>query len=114
MNVREATAEEAPTVESILNAAMLEVPEEGTQYVACEGERILGSLVLIENEIDAIAVRPGRRGQGVGRALVAHVAGECETIFAHFDPKVRPFYEKLGFDIEEGVDGRLCGTRNSD
>lgn len=111
MRVREATDEEVPTVESILNAAMLEVPAGGTRYVACEEDRVLGALILIENEIDAIAVRPGRRGQGVGRALVAHVAGERETLVARFDPNVRPFYESLGFEIEDAAEGRLRGIR---
>ncbi|ADD05487.1 GNAT family acetyltransferase [Natrialba magadii ATCC 43099] len=78
--------------------------------------------------IAAIAVRRRHRGQGIGRALVAHVLesepqsqtepesqsqsqsqsqSESESgsdlerrVTAHFDAAVRPFYESLGFAIE--------------
>jgi len=38
---------------------------------------ILGTLVLDGTAIAAVAVRPRRRGQGVGTALVRAAAGRC-------------------------------------
>lgn len=107
--VREATAEEEPTARSILNAAMLEVDDgtadRSTVLVAVDDGRVIGALVLDDEAIDAVAVRPGRRGQGVGSALVEAAASRHENLTASFDPGVRPFYESLGFDVDCGEDG---------
>ncbi|WP_178915795.1 GNAT family N-acetyltransferase [Natronomonas gomsonensis] len=110
MRVEEATSEEVTAARAICNAAMLELDEavlaEGTVLVAREDARVLGALVLDGNEIDAVAVRPGRRGQGVGSALVEAAADRRPELTAEFDPSVRPFYEPLGFDID--CDGERC------
>jgi GNAT superfamily N-acetyltransferase len=110
MRVEEATPEAEPTVRAICNAAMLElddaVLERGTILVAREDGRTLGALVLDDAEIDAVAVRPGRRGQGVGSALVTAAAERRSELVAEFDPGIRPFYESLGFDIDCG--GERC------
>ncbi|WP_336134587.1 GNAT family N-acetyltransferase [Natronomonas amylolytica] len=112
-DVRVATADDESTVRSICNAAMLEVPEaavrEGTTQVAVDDDRILGALVLDGQEIEAVAVRPGRRGQGIGTALVEAAAERRDELTAGFDPGVRPFYEKLGFEVE-CEDGRCRGV----
>lgn len=104
MKVREAAPTEATTARSILDAAMLAVDEatfEGaTVLVATEDDRILGAAVLADGAVDAIAVRPGRRGQGIGTALVEAAAERRTPLTVRFDPPVRPFYESLGFDIE--------------
>ncbi|MEF8915087.1 GNAT family N-acetyltransferase [Natronomonas sp.] len=108
--VRAARPDEEATVRSICNAAMLEMPEaavrEGTVLVAVDDERILGALVLDGEEIEAVAVRPGRRGQGIGSALVAAAADRRDELTAGFDPSVRPFYEKLGFEVS--CEGGRC------
>lgn len=110
--IRVARPDEEATVRSICNAAMLEVPEaavrEGTVLVAVDEDRILGTLVLDGEEIEAIAVRPGRRGQGIGSALVEAAAERRDELTASFDPGVRPFYEKLGFEVD-CEDGRCRG-----
>jgi GNAT superfamily N-acetyltransferase len=102
--VRAARSDEEATVRSICNAAMLEMPEaalgEGTVLVAVDDGRILGALVLDGEEIEAVAVRPGRRGQGIGSTLVEAAADRRAELTAGFDPGVRPFYEKLGFEVE--------------
>ena len=113
MKVRRATDETA-AVRGILAAAMLEVEgaalEEGTTLIAAVEGRLLGALVLDGEEIVAVAVRPGRRGQGVGTALVEAAAARRERLTADFDLEVRPFYESLGFDVE-CADGRCRGVR---
>ena len=115
MEVRRA-ANETAAVRGILDAAMLRVEdaaiEEGTTLVAAVEGRLLGALVLDGEEIVAVAVRPGRRGQGVGTALVEAAAARRERLTAGFDPGVRPFYESLGFEIECD-DGRCRGLRRA-
>jgi GNAT superfamily N-acetyltransferase len=115
VTVRPATPGDRPTVRSICNAAMLDLEERplrhGLVLVAVDEGRLLGALILDGNEIDAIAVRPGRRGQGIGRALV-EAATRCRPeLRAGFNPGVRPFYEALGFDIDCS-EGRCRGTRS--
>jgi GNAT superfamily N-acetyltransferase len=112
--IREATSGDKTTVRAICNAAMLELDErvlaEGTVLLAHDEGRVLGALVLDGAEIDAIAVRPGRRGQGIGSSLVAAAADRRSELTAEFDSSVRLFYESLGFDTDcEG--GRCRGRR---
>ncbi|GGM59289.1 GNAT superfamily N-acetyltransferase [Halarchaeum rubridurum] len=63
--------------------------------------------------VDAIAVTRRRRARGVGTALVTAAAERWRPLSADFDADVRPFYEKLGFEIgaldgdEERHRGRL-------
>jgi len=91
-------------------------------------ERVDGVLVPADGtdpvavRVEAIAVRHGRRGRGIGRALLeaaAEVAAERAPpgvdprVTAAFDDRVRPFYEACGFGIERR-DGRLWGTRMAD
>ena len=116
MEVRRAAGETA-AVRGILDAAMLRVEdaalEEGTTLVAAVEGRLLGALVLDGEEIVAVAVRPGRRGQGVGTALVEAAADRRERLTAGFDPGVRPFYESLDFEIE-CEDGQCRGLRGGE
>ena len=115
MKVRR-VADETAAVRGILDAAMIRVEDaalkEGTTLVAAVENRLLGALVLDGEEIVAVAVRPGRRGQGVGTALVEAAADRRERLTAGFDPGVRPFYESLGFEIECD-DGRCWGLRGA-
>ncbi|MCY4729494.1 GNAT family N-acetyltransferase [Natronomonas gomsonensis] len=110
MRVEEATPGAETAVRAICNAAMLELDEavlaEAAVLVAREDDRVLGALVLNGTEIDAVAVRPGRRGSGIGSALVEAAADQRPELTAEFDLGVRPFYESLGFDID--CDGGRC------
>lgn len=76
---------------------------------------ILGVLALDREKITAIAVRPGRRGQGIGSALVRTALASRGTLIAEFDPRVRPFWETLGFEItqQKGTE-RLRGRKTAD
>lgn len=112
MSVRPATDGDLPAVRSICNAAMLELHDgvlrHGLVLVAVDDDRVLGTLVLDGSTIHAIAVRPGRRDQGIGTSLV-EAATRCRpTLTASFDPDVRPFYDSLGFDVECSA-GRCTG-----
>jgi GNAT superfamily N-acetyltransferase len=112
MRVRPATVAEYPTARSILEAALLTVESgllrRASVLIAVEEGRVLGALVLRGSEIEAVAVRPGRRGQGIGTALVEAAAARRPAVVAGFDPAVRPFYDRLGFEIRR-VDGRCQG-----
>ena len=112
--VRSAVPGEYVTVRSILEAALLEVEagllRRSSVLVAVEDDRILGALVLRGSEIEAIAVRPGRRGQGIGSTLVRRAADRRPRLSAEFDPALRAFYASLGFDIVR-ENGRCRGVR---
>lgn len=113
MEVREARGDEPGAARAIMDAAMLETGAvdrpEAVTLVAVESGRVLGGLVVVGTEIEAVAVRPGRRGQGVGRALVAAAADRRPRLEAGFDPGVRAFYESLGFEVT-CADGRCRGV----
>ncbi len=87
----------------------------GRLLVAAEEGRLLGALLLEPRddgaEIDAVAVLPGRRGQGIGTALVRAAADHHGRLVAEFDPRVRPFWASLGFEIGPADDpDRLLGV----
>lgn len=119
---REATLEELSAVMGILDGAMLEIDvsrvrariAEGRVLVAVADGRLLGAVVWIPRDdrrhVEAIAVRPGRRGQGIGTALVHEILDGTTGLTAEFDAAVRPFYAALGFELEAIVDGRYRGT----
>lgn len=64
-----------------------------------DGGPLLGALVLVGDRIAALAVRPGRRGQGIGAALVAAAARRRDRLTGRAPAAVREFYETLGFDV---------------
>jgi GNAT superfamily N-acetyltransferase len=82
-----------------------------TTYVALAGDELLGSVTLVEHDMDThrelspwlagLYVEPSRRGQGVGSALVRHTvqkAGEMgiARLYLYSGP-ARSFYERLGW-----------------
>nr|WP_276261663.1 GNAT family N-acetyltransferase [Haloglomus sp. DT116] len=96
--------------------AALEVDREAVMagerevLVAVTDGRVLGALVLDGERIEAVAVRPGRQGQGIGSGLVAAAAAHRERLVAEFDAKLRHFYENLGFDAETEGEQRCRGV----
>ncbi|WP_159904606.1 GNAT family N-acetyltransferase [Salinirussus salinus] len=106
--VREATVADLPDVLNVVDGAALRVDVDslreriasGDVLVAVEEGRVLGTLVLDGDRIAAVAVRRGRRDQGIGTALVEAAADRRDRLVAEFDARVRPFWESLGFDIE--------------
>jgi GNAT superfamily N-acetyltransferase len=111
--IRAAVPSEYVTARSIFEAALLEVAPGALRLssvlLACDDDRILGALVLRGSEIEAIAVRPGRRGQGIGSALLEEASNRRPHLSAGFDPSVRPFYTTFGFDVS-CEDGRCFGV----
>lgn len=118
VTVRPAAPDDLPGVLGVFDGGALETDtdqvrasiDRGDAFVAVRTDAdatVLGAVVLVPAadgesvaEIDAIAVRRRRRGQGIGRALVAAAAADrYDRLLAEFDASVRPFYESLGFEI---------------
>jgi GNAT superfamily N-acetyltransferase len=113
MYVRPATADELPAVRYVLDGALLEVDSRALEdaihsdevlVAVRESDRtdelVLGTLVLADAEVLAIAVRKRRRDRGIGSALVAAAAKRYDTLTAEFHSRVRPFWESVGFAVE--------------
>jgi GNAT superfamily N-acetyltransferase len=118
VGIRAARVDELPDVLNVLDGAMLETDtgrlrgaiDRGAVLVAvADGERVLGALVLDGEEVTAVAVRQRRRGQGVGTALVEAAASQRDRLVAEFDPRVRPFWEDLGFVIRPAAGPSAVG-----
>ena len=127
--VRPAIEADLVAVMRLLDAAVLEADasvvsdriDDDAVLVALADSRIVGTLVLADTHVDAIAVQQERRGRGIGTELVEAAAASVDgALTADFDDAVRPFYASLGFDIEtkddensdsDRFDGRLRGTR---
>ncbi|POG56823.1 GNAT family N-acetyltransferase [Haloferax marisrubri] len=115
--VREGDPDELVAVMRVLDAGLLEADAgevrdrlaAGDCLVAEASGRVVGALVLDGDYIDAVAASPSRRGRGVGTALVRAALDRRGRLVADFDGGVRPFYESLGFDIEER---NRSGSRN--
>lgn len=91
--------------------AIRERIDAGDALVAAVDGLIVGALVRDGDRVVAVATRRRWRGRGVGAALVSAAAAERARLVAEFDPRVRPFYASLGFEIEpvDGDEGRLRG-----
>lgn len=120
MQIQESTADELAEVASIIDGAALQIDIDylapairtGNVLVATRPDGpILGAVVLEGTEIRAIAVRPGRRGQGIGTELVEAAAARREELLARFVPAVRSFWESVGFVVTETETNRLQGVR---
>ncbi|WP_317988537.1 GNAT family N-acetyltransferase [Haloprofundus salilacus] len=118
--VRVAADDELVDVMRVLDGAVLEIDAEtvetrlGTDavLVAERDGHIIGALVRDGDHVDAVAVRRQHRADGVGSALVRAALERTDRLTADFDPRVRQFYESLGFEITER-DGRLWAEKHS-
>jgi GNAT superfamily N-acetyltransferase len=120
VEVRPAGADELPDARNVFDGGLLQVDHDvladavndGRVLVAVTASgTVLGALVLDGEEIPAVAVRRRRRDQGIGTALVDAARDRPGRLVAEFDERVRPFWESLGFAVENaGVEGRYRGT----
>lgn len=122
VRVRPATESERAAVANVIDGAALELADDALRdaiateaaLVAVTGEddRVLGALVLDGVRILAVAVRPNRRGQGIGTRLVTAAAERRDRLVAECDESVRPFWDSLEFAIESADEsGRYVGVR---
>jgi GNAT superfamily N-acetyltransferase len=121
VSVRRAREGDLLALLRVLEGAMLEVganqvrrrTESGEALVAQVEGRVVGALVRDGDHVEAVAIHPDRRRAGIGRTLVETALAETGRLTAAFRDDVRPFYEKLGFEIEEREAGeeRLWGER---
>jgi GNAT superfamily N-acetyltransferase len=116
--IRAATAEDHDDVLRVLEGALLDVAPERVDASVARGETLVaertaavGALVRDGERVVAVAVTPSLRGRGVGRALVERAHADAGRLVATFDPRVRGFYEALGFAVEPTGEGRLRGVR---
>lgn len=120
--VRTATPADGVAVLRVLDGALLDVDPDRVReridadeaLVAARDGHAVGALVRDGDEVLAVAVRRRWRGRGVGRALVERALGTAGRLTAEFDPRVRGFYESLGFEVAPvGGDAadRLRGVR---
>ncbi len=120
MVVRQAGSDDLVVVMRLLDAAVLETDVDDVRTRIGDGDVLIheadgppsGVLVLDGRTVVAIAVRPERRDEGIGRRLVTAARDRRGPLTAEFDARVLPFYESLGFDIrllDEGPD-RYRGT----
>jgi GNAT superfamily N-acetyltransferase len=113
MNVCVASDADLAAVMNVLDGAAMEISAE-TVRAAIDRDRVLvarsaagtvlGAIVGGERDhlvrILAIAVRPGRRGDGIGSALIQAAHDRWGPLEAEFDPDLAPFYRNSGFAIE--------------
>lgn len=118
--VEPATPADRLDVLRVLDAAMLETDAAtvddriaAADAIVARSTRtdgVVGALVAVRPDpdrlhVDAVAVRPARRGRGIGSALVAAAVDRgasdpaIETVSARFDADLRAFYEALGFRV---------------
>jgi sulfur carrier protein ThiS len=119
VSVRGADPADHLDVMRILDGAMLSADADTVRdriaadetLVATLDGRVVGALVRDGDRVTAVATRRRYRDRGVGSALIAAALADRPRLVADFDPRVRPFYESLGFDIEAvgDGDGRLRG-----
>ena len=98
---------------------LLEHPERGRAWLAHEGGRIAGYVVLtlgwsleyrgLDAFVDELYVTPARRGRGLGRRLLEELLRECRRLGVralHLEverdkPEAQALYRKLGFEDHE-------------
>ncbi len=106
-------------------------PDRGRMLVARDGEHVIGLLQLVEGdlhgeaEVKSIAVQEDRRGEGIGRMLLARAADlsrerGCSTLLvatAAADTRALRFYQLAGFrmlDVERDAFKPETGYPNID
>lgn len=112
VSIRPAAEPEAIDVIRLFEGALLTVDftnlrdaiAHGAVFVAIRADRVVGAVYLDSDRnpahVEAIAVHPSHRHEGIGSQLLVHAASREGAITAAFDSELRPFYESIGFTIE--------------
>jgi GNAT superfamily N-acetyltransferase len=126
MIVEAAHPADLAAVMTVFDGAALEVSAEAVtehidrgEVLVARSERgtVLGGLVGRPRDgdvrIEPIAVRRGRRGQGIGTALLREAGERWGRLTASFDRELAPFYRQAGFAVNYGdrCTGRLDPER---
>lgn len=81
----------------------------GRTWVATDGDRVVGMMVVGPGELDQLYVAPDRLGGGIGRALLDHakrLSPDGLTLYTfQVNARARRFYERNGFVEEWQGDG---------
>ena len=112
VSIRPAAEDEAIDVIRLFEGALLTVDFDtlrdaiahGAVFVAVRADYLVGAVYLdCDREpphIEAIAVHPSHRRDGIGGQLLGYVVTQYGSVTAAFDSELRPFYESIGCTIE--------------
>ncbi len=100
------------TLRRDVDAALAILTDPGREsYVALLEGELVGFIILVMHGafvgyVQSICVAPGRRGQGLGRRLMAfaeeRIFRETPNVFlnvASFNPEAQRLYERLGYEV---------------
>lgn len=122
MVVRIAKPDEFPEIMSILEGSLLDVSGDAVRAairsesvrVYVDVNRLIGVIVTEPSQkrtgaaegnfdgeihIAAVAVRPNRRNQGIGRELIEEILSCYESATVTFEEPAKPFYRALNVSI---------------
>lgn len=135
MGVRIAKPDEVPEIMSILEGGLLEVSSDEIRAavqlelvrVYVDSTRIIGVVVTRPTHdwsseeypdagihIDAIAVRPNRRNQGIGRELIEEILACHDSATVTFEGHAKPFYRALNVSILKRENNTYLGVLEAD
>lgn len=135
MGVRIAKPDEVPEIMSILEGALLDVSINEIRgavqlelvRVYVDSSRIIGVVVTqpthdwageehldVGIHIHAIAVRPNRRNQGIGRELLEEVLACHDSATVTFEEHAKPFYRALNVSILSRQNDTYLGVLKGD
>src|SRR5262245_10777089 len=109
----EGYVEEIGVAPAPMDADYSETVRAGTLFVADDGERVIGAIVLVPEgdhlTVDNVAVEPARQGAGIGRALLAFAERRAREVgvgelrlFTHvLMTRNQRIYGLLGYAEEE-------------
>lgn len=131
--IEPATPDDRVPIRRVLDGVSLTVTDleqslmDGRVLVARPEKTIVGAVVVAEPPdsvvqvipesvnpaagIEAIGVLGGRRGSGIGSALVRAALERWEPLVVDCRPAVAPFWESVGFQTTETPAGRVVGWR---
>ncbi len=115
VRIRPARTAEADAVIALLDQAMLSFDRRSIRdrihresvLLATHREDLSGVVVLAGGHIEAIAVKPSRRDEGIGRALIEAVFDRSDRVTAGCHPQARAFYRALDFSLYTLPSGRV-------